>query len=255
MSGTLGTSMLLLIGCVHAYTVPGFLSRRAASRPATMVIAEHTFIPEILEAHETELFREWFTTWGFAEPGPAPKKAPAKKAPAKKGKGKGKGKGKAPAKASGFSGGGGFGGAEAKPLMCKSPPEDLMTVVRANVPDGEAVSTEELGRWGAAARQTIEELLPRTGAVLLRGLPMRSPEEFSHFWKGCLDAQPALEEGRYLSLGGTSRNKMAGIDLATNVPPEFLLLCHNELCYNPQTIERIALYCGNSYPTCSPVCP
>ena len=42
--------------------------------------------------------------------------------------------------------------------------------------------------------------------------------------------------------------KLAGVDLATNVPPEFLLLCHNELCYNPLTIGKIALYCVRPAP-------
>ena len=45
---------------------------------------------------------------------------------------------------------------------------------------------------------------------------------------------------------------MSGIDMATNVPPQFLLLCHNEMCYNPQTIERIALYCIQVSHTCNP---
>lgn len=104
-------------------------------------------------------------------------------------------------------------------------------------------------RRGGEARSVIEEALPRTGAVLLRGLPMRSPEAFSHFWKGFLNAPPALEEGRYNSLGPSGgRQKLSGIDLATNVPPPFLLLCHNEMCYNPQTVGRIALYCVQDAP-------
>merc|ERR1712050_50325 len=86
--------------------------------------------------------------------------------------------------------GGGFAGGEvAKPLVCKAPPEDLLTVVRTDIGgDVSVISPAELTQWGAAARQTIEELLPRTGAVLLRGLPMRTPEQFGHFWKGCLNA-------------------------------------------------------------------
>ena len=31
--------------------------------------------------------------------------------------------------------------------------------------------------------------------MVLRGLPMRSAEDFSHFWQGCLAAEPALQEG------------------------------------------------------------
>jgi hypothetical protein len=202
---------------------------------------------EQLGPAQVELQRSWFTNWGLTPPGPAPDTSAAsasKKAPAAKGKGKGV-----------ASKGGGFGTAAPAaetPLFCAHPPAGLVTVVRADPRALEAASkatsaeelTAELRALGEAARRTMEELLPTTGALLFRGLPMRSPEGFSHFWKGCLAAAPALEEGTYSSLGPSAgRAKLSGIDLATNVPPEFLLLCHNELCYNPRTVGRIALYC------------
>ncbi|KAL3905295.1 MAG: hypothetical protein SGPRY_010962, partial [Prymnesium sp.] len=188
---------------------------------------------------------DWFTTWGFAQPGPPPRKTGRAPKRGGKAKGKGKAKGAAPGRGGGF----------APPahevrgdLSCASPPPDLLTVVRTHESESTEASAEELGGLcapanpsllppnlpmqlsrGAAARETIEALLPHTGALLMRGLPMRSPESFAHFWRGCLQAPPPLEEGKYLSLGGTSRRKAGGIDLATNVPPEFLLLCHNEL--------------------------
>ena len=61
---------------------------------------------------------------------------------------------------------------------------------------------------GAAARRVVDEALPSSGAVLLRGLPMRSGESFGHFWAACLREAPALEEGEYTSLGGNRRERV-----------------------------------------------
>ena len=194
---------------------------------------------------------EWFEKWGLTAPvstaAKGPPKAKAKKAP-KKGGSKGKA-GAAPKSA------GGFGGMAAKPMFCKAPTAELLTVVRAVAAEGEeevaASSPDEFRQWGAAARHAIEEHIDRAGGVLLRGLPMRSAEEFAHFWKGCLEeaCPEPLQEGRYTSLGpAAGRDKLSGIDLATNVPPDFLLLNHNELCYNPTTVGRIGLYCVQDAP-------
>lgn len=186
------------------------------------------------KAPQLELYRDWFTNWGLTPPGKEPPQPAGKKG--KTGKG---GAGKS---------GGGFGTptAEEQPLYCTLPPAGYVSVVRASADAAAAAASSEEGlrRLGEAARRTIDELLPDTGAVLLRGLPMRSAEAFAPFWRGCLEASPALEEGTYCSMGPShGRSKLAGIDLATNVPAEFLLLCHNELCYNPRTVGRIALYC------------
>ncbi|KAG8460285.1 hypothetical protein KFE25_011776 [Diacronema lutheri] len=182
-----------------------------------------------------ELFRDWFTSWGLTPPDDAPHDG-AKRA-GKKGKG------------GGGKGGGGFGApapSSQQPLRCEPPPAGFVTVLRAST-DGAAAAAESdegLRALGEAARRRIDELLPASGAVLVRGLPMRTADAFSQFWRGVREAPPALVEGRYCSMGpSTGRAQLAGIDLATNVPPEFLLLCHNELCYNPLTVGTIALYC------------
>mmetsp|Transcript_12491 Transcript_12491/g.29373 ORF Transcript_12491/g.29373 Transcript_12491/m.29373 type:complete len:434 (-) Transcript_12491:197-1498(-) len=198
------------------------------------------------DAAPVELQRQWFQAWGFAEP-ETKGGSSAKKPKAKAGKGK---KGKPAAKAP--SKGGGFG--EAK-IWSAPPPDDMMTVFTCDSASADPSSSEwgeeKLRALGAEARETIDGALPATGAVLLRGLPMRSAEEFGHFWRGCLAASdPPQQEGTYISLGPSrGRTKMSGIDLATNVPPEFLLLCHNELCYNPTTVGRIALYCVQDAPS------
>jgi len=209
---------------------------------------------EPLEPEKVTMYSQWFTNFGMTPPDP-PKNA----------------------KGSGFGGKAKKGGpikkaaAPAQKLYCHRPPEGMVTVLRASSSSSsssssgssssnndeddaaaaEASSEEELSALGAAARCAIYAALPESGAVLLRGLPMRSAEAFSHFWRGCLAAEnPApLEEGRYVSLGGRAgRDKLNGVDLATNVPPQFPLLCHNEVCYNPTTVGRIALYCVQDAP-------
>ena len=106
-------------------------------------------------------------------------------------------------------------------LVCKLPPSDVLTVVRAEAPP-ERTEANFLA-CAEAARKAVAEHLDTTGAVLLRGLPMRSADDFSQFWKAYLSLAPAIEEGKYSSLGPSGgRDKLAGVDLATNVPPEFL---------------------------------
>ena len=180
-----------------------------------------TLSKENFEQPQVELQRSWFQAWGFAEPEPPKDAKGAGMGMGMGGGAKGKGKGKkGPPKAA----------SKAK-LFAKAPGDDLVTVFRADLEqDSAEFSPEDLASWGEVARGVIEEALPKTGAVLLRGLPMRSAEDFSHFWKGHLSTTPALEEGRYNSLGPSGgRDKLSGIDLATNVPPQFLLLCHNEV--------------------------
>ena len=200
---------------------------------------------------------EWFEKWGLTAPSAAGKtsKGPAAKTKPKKKGGKA-GKGGKGGKAGGGApkAAGGFGAAAGnKQLFCKAPTAELLTALRAVPPEGSdaGCSPDELQQWGGAARRAIEEHIGGTGAVLLRGLPMRSAADFAHFWKGCLQERcpEPLVEGRYTSLGpAAGRDKVSGIDLATNVPPDFLLLNHNELCYNPQTVGRIGLYCVQDAP-------
>eukprot|EP00613_Pedinella_sp_CCMP2098_P001506 CAMPEP_0171624644 /NCGR_PEP_ID=MMETSP0990-20121206/18761_1 /TAXON_ID=483369 /ORGANISM="non described non described, Strain CCMP2098" /LENGTH=309 /DNA_ID=CAMNT_0012191271 /DNA_START=128 /DNA_END=1054 /DNA_ORIENTATION=- len=128
-------------------------------------------------------------------------------------------------------------------LFCKAPPDGFVKSVRT-VEKKDSFNAEDLAMLGVCARNVVDTEIAETGAILFRGLPMRNAEDFSTFWRGYLDTQPALTEGRYTSMGpATGRDKLSGIDLATNVPPQFPLLCHNEMCYNPTTVGCIALYC------------
>jgi len=231
----------------HARLRPPQMQMATATAPAFALCSEDeikSFPPKVT------LEPGWFEKWGLTAPASAAAKSASKvKAKGKPSKKKGaKGKVKSPPASAGF------GAAASKPF-CRAPSAEHLTVVRAVPPEGQedvaAGSPDELRQWGAAARHAIEEHIDRSGGVLLRGLPMRSAEEFAHFWKGCLEeaCPEPLEEGRYTSLGpAAGRDKISGVDLATNVPPDFLLLNHNELCYNPVTVGRIGLYCVQDAP-------
>ena len=121
-----------------------------------------------------------------------------------------------------------------------APPAGMVAIYRA-VPDA---TKQDLIKWGEAARAAVDASLDETGVVLLRGIPAQTEEEFSEFWKGCRNApgRSPWGEASYVNMG-RSRKKVAGIDTATNIPPEIILNTHNELSYNPIPLGRIALFC------------
>lgn len=121
-----------------------------------------------------------------------------------------------------------------------APPSDIIAIYRA-VPNATA---GDMIKWGEAARVAIDASLDKTGVVLLRGVPAKTEQEFAEFWKGCMNAAACSpwEPAVYINMG-KSRQQVAGVDTATNIPPHVILNTHNELSYNPIRPSRIALYC------------
>lgn len=110
------------------------------------------FVSESLPPSRVEMLPDWFTTWGFAQPGPPPRKTG--RAPKRGGKAKGKGKARGAAS--------GRGGGFAPPvhevrgdLSCASPPPDLLTVVRTHESESTEASAEELGGLCAPANPSL----------------------------------------------------------------------------------------------------
>eukprot|EP00977_Amphora_coffeiformis_P002449 scaffold456_cov171-Amphora_coffeaeformis.AAC.16 len=112
--------------------------------------------------------------------------------------------------------------------------------------DGNDDDDHVLLALGVAARQVLHHALPRSGAVLLRGIPAHNAEQFATFWQACKHAvtedDTVWDEMEYINFGHP-RAKQAGVDTATNIPPEFTLNLHNENSYNPQRPRYIGLYC------------
>lgn len=119
-------------------------------------------------------------------------------------------------------------------------PRDLFKTFRAE--PIQSVEEGDLEDYGRLARELIDEHLVKDGAVLFRGLPARSAEEFRIFWDACVSSKRHWEYVHYEPFGG-HRSQMAGIDLATNTPAPQFLAPHNEMIYNPQPNDVIGLYC------------
>ena len=120
-----------------------------------------------------------------------------------------------------------------------APPKGRVSVHRlSTIGDGHDFSI-----LGELARSVIDEWLPKTGAVLLRNLPISQASDFKKFWNACLQHKnQKWTEMSYIPFS-EPRAQLDGVDLATNIPPGMILPCHNELAYNPRPAGRIALYC------------
>jgi hypothetical protein len=94
-----------------------------------------------------------------------------------------------------------------------------------------------LKNLGKEARSILDDELPSHGAVLFRNLPCQTAREFGVFWNAC-----DYNTAKYFPFYG-KRKQVLGIDLATNIPSNMTLACHNEMCYNPRPCSRIAFYC------------
>jgi len=122
-----------------------------------------------------------------------------------------------------------------------APPKERVSVHRA-VYEG---TNQDFNAWGAAARAVIDDWLPKTGAVLFRNLPIFRANDFKEFWEGCKNGKQndvPWVPIPYIPVNAP-RAQLDGVDLATNIPPNMILPCHNELAYNPRPAGRIALYC------------
>lgn len=120
------------------------------------------------------------------------------------------------------------------------PPPGMLATYRAAE---RANNSTDLRALGEEACKVIDASIPHTGAVLLRGIPARTAEEFASFWQGWKHAGgDEWEEFEYVNFG-QPRRKEAGVDTATNIPNELALNLHNENSYNPIRPSRVGLYC------------
>lgn len=121
-----------------------------------------------------------------------------------------------------------------------APPE---AVLRAyEVPDGTTV--EQAGRLLEAR---LGDALAPTGAVLVRNLPVSSIAEVAQMVAAAQQADALRPQKSWTSMPyvpfGAPREERDGIMMATNIPPEYVLSCHNESAYNPLVPRRIGLLC------------
>ncbi|CAH1243672.1 Hypp7138 [Branchiostoma lanceolatum] len=103
--------------------------------------------------------------------------------------------------------------------------------------DGTTASPEGCA---VAVRKVVHEVLEKNknGAVLFRGLPLQTAEDFSRVVNNM-----GLKLMRYEG-GGAVRSEIAkDVNTASDEPPEFCIEPHNELVYTSHFPEKVIFFC------------
>jgi alpha-ketoglutarate-dependent taurine dioxygenase len=111
-------------------------------------------------------------------------------------------------------------------------------------PDSElCTDPRAVAQWLSGARSAIDQRLARTGAVLLRGLALRSAADFD----ACV---PHLGDGSMRYEGGASpRAQVHGsVYESTQWPWFFRIPLHNEMSYLRTQPSRVAFFCATPPP-------
>lgn len=108
----------------------------------------------------------------------------------------------------------------------------LPIVYRATDPDIDAAE------WYARNSLSVDQDLLQFGAILFRGFPIRSEEQFENFAKASISELATYTEG------ATPRTELKkGVYTSTEFPADQEIALHNELSYVPQPPRRLAFCC------------
>lgn len=119
------------------------------------------------------------------------------------------------------------------------PPRDGFPLPARPAPGCEGADRKD---WAAAARRLLDARLLETGAILLRGLPLGSPAEFSEFFHAL-----GYEPMDYV--GVATREQAAPGVFTTNVSkPEKTIMMHNEMAAEPVLPAHLFLFCDVAPP-------
>ena len=112
---------------------------------------------------------------------------------------------------------------------------------------------ELVADWFRAHRQALLELLAESGALLLRGLPIRSDQDFDLVMRS-LD-QENFSYGESLS-NAVRHNRTERVFTANEAPPDVEIYFHHEMAQTPLYPSKLAFYCeqapakGGATPLC-----
>ncbi len=101
-----------------------------------------------------------------------------------------------------------------------------------------------IAQWAADARTWIDDALHEHGAMLLRGLPLASADDFTHFIEGLGAETLGYAGGIALRDAVTSKVMTASYE-----PPEVSMEPHNEMAYTRVYPSKVLFYCDTP-PTC-----
>lgn len=118
---------------------------------------------------------------------------------------------------------------------------------------GGSVTLEETLRWLRQHRQELLDSLARHGAILFRGLPVATDQEFDR----CVQAfdLPGFTYAESLS-NAVRRNRTARVFTANEAPPSVEIYLHHEMAQTPLYPSRLFFFCehaasaGGATPLC-----
>lgn len=96
--------------------------------------------------------------------------------------------------------------------------------------------------WASAARQLLDRRLDEAGAILLRGLPLSTPAEFSEFFLA-LGYEPVPYHGF-----ATRQEVAPGVFTGNTRNPEQAIMLHNDMSHDPIMPRHLFLYCARPAP-------
>ncbi len=100
------------------------------------------------------------------------------------------------------------------------------------------VQNISISQWAADARIWLDDVLHKHGAILLRGLPLASADDFNHFIGGLGIPTMGYESGTALRDAVTSQVMTASYE-----PPEVSMEPHNEMAYTSIYPSKILFFC------------
>ncbi len=112
---------------------------------------------------------------------------------------------------------------------------------------------ELVADWFRAHRQALLELLAESGALLLRGLPIQSDQDFDLVMRSL--NQENFSYGESLS-NAVRHNRTGRVFTANEAPPDVEIYFHHEMAQTPVFPSKLAFYCeqtptkGGATPLC-----
>ena len=126
------------------------------------------------------------------------------------------------------------GGACERASEFMAPPREGFPLLARPAPDA---SAHEPKQWAGALRRLLDARLESAGALLVRGLPLRTPADFSELFVAL-----GLESVRYH--GYTTRREVApGVFTANLRNPGKAIDLHNDMGQDPVMPEHLFLFC------------
>ncbi|KAH3797946.1 uncharacterized protein LOC127838140 [Dreissena polymorpha] len=133
----------------------------------------------------------------------------------------------------------------AEPISLQSPEQKIFDgkpfplILRPLIESGPK-SNEAATAWVREKREVIESLLLNHGAVLFRGFPVNSPEDFDSFVKSF-----SYEALPYVGGAAPRRVVTGNVFTANEAPPDQLIPFHHEMAQVPTFPSVLFFYCDN----------